>query len=360
MSKIRVLVVDDAVVVRRMLSDELAGDPALEVAGTAANGRIALAKIPQLNPDVLVLDLEMSEMDGLQTLAALRRIDTRLPVILFSGHGPRNDALVVEALALGANDYVAKPQGGLQGSQATQYIREQLIPKIKALQHHATEWEGPLAQTPSPRRYPSCARVEIVAIGLSTGGPNALARLLPALPAVFPVPVVIVQHMPPAFTRMLAERLAARSALKVGEASSGAVLQAGDVWLAPGNHHLVLARDGESIRLRTHQGPPENSCRPSVDVLFSSVAETYGPSALAVVLTGMGQDGLRGCERIREAGGQVLVQDEATSVVWGMPGYVARAGLANQVLPLDGLAPEIIQRVRRGRLRMTNEMTKDQ
>jgi two-component system chemotaxis response regulator CheB len=349
MNKLRVLVVDDAVVVRRLLSDELAGDPALEVAGTAANGRIALAKIPQLHPDVVILDLEMAEMDGLQTLTALRRSHPRLPVIVFSGHGPRSDDVVVEALALGANDYVAKPEGGIRGNDARQCIHEQLIPRIKAFQHAALDVSPFAARPASERAYPSCSRVEVVAIGLSTGGPNALARLLPALPAEFPVPVVIVQHMPPTFTQMLADRLASRSVVSVREAVSGQPLRPGEAWLAPGDYHLVLARDGDTVRLRTHQGAPENSCRPSADVLFTSVAETYGSSALAVVLTGMGQDGLRGCERIREAGGQVLVQDEATSVVWGMPGFVARAGLADQILPLDQLAPEIIQRVRRGR-----------
>jgi two-component system chemotaxis response regulator CheB len=191
--------------------------------------------------------------------------------------------------------------------------------------------------------------VEVVAIGASTGGPNALAALFPAFPADFPVPIVIVQHMPPVFTGRLAERLSLLSSVETEEAENGELVRLGRAWLAPGDYHMALARDAEAIRLRTHQGPPENSCRPSVDVLFRSVAEVYGPGVLAVILTGMGQDGLRGCERIRAVGGQVLAQDAATSVVWGMPGAVARAGLADVVLPLDQLGMEIVRRVLKGR-----------
>ena len=192
-------------------------------------------------------------------------------------------------------------------------------------------------------------RIEIVAIGVSTGGPNALAALLPTLPQDLPVPVVIVQHMPPLFTRLLAERLNAQSALSVHEGSAGVTLEAGHVWLAPGDYHMEMGREGLAVRLRLQHGPPENSCRPAVDVLFRSVVKTYGAGTLAVILTGMGQDGLRGCEQVVEAGGQVLVQDEASSVVWGMPGFVARSGLADQVLPLDALGGEIVRRVRLGR-----------
>jgi two-component system chemotaxis response regulator CheB len=192
--------------------------------------------------------------------------------------------------------------------------------------------------------------IDIVAIGASTGGPEALATVLPFLPASCPVPVVIVQHMPPYFTKKLAERLSAEGNIPVQEATPGATLLPGTAWLAPGNYHMVLAREGTAVRLRLHQGPPENSCRPSVDVLFRSVAEAFGRHGLAVVLTGMGRDGLRGCERIRQIGGQVLAQDKASSVVWGMPGFVAQAGLANEVLSLDQLGPEIVRRLGSGRL----------
>jgi two-component system chemotaxis response regulator CheB len=351
MPKIRILVVDDAVVFRRLVSDELSADPALEVVGTAANGRIALAKVPQVNPDLVILDVEMPEMDGLETLRELRKTYPRLPVIMFSALTERGAEATLDALALGATDYFTKPTnvGGLDAS--LEVIRTQLIPEIKAL----------CAKTPGGAALPAVARtgaaappppafrpgaIQVVAIGASTGGPNALAEIFPRLPADFPVPIVLVQHMPPMFTRLLAERLTAQSAIRVQEGTSGAVLQSGQAWIAPGDHHMIVVRDCTQVRLLVHQDPPENSCRPAVDVLLRSVAQTYGPNALSVILTGMGQDGLRGCEHVREAGGQVLAQDEVTSVVWGMPGYVARAGLADRVLPLNLIADEVLRRVR--------------
>jgi two-component system chemotaxis response regulator CheB len=357
MSKIRVLVVDDAVVVRRLVSDILASDPEIEVVGTAANGRIALAKIPQVNPDLVTLDVEMPDMNGLEVLAALRKTHPRLPVIMFSTLTQRGAAATLDALALGANDYVTKPANVGSVQEAMQRIREELIPKIKSFCGRKQQpspsvlrlLSTPRTTTPPPtRKTTSPSRVEIVAIGVSTGGPNALADLLPALPGNFPVPIVIVQHMPPLFTRLLAERLNTKSAIGVSEATAGSVLSPGHAWIALGDFHMALERDTRGNRLRLHQGPPENSCRPAVDVLFRSVAEIYGAGVLSVVLTGMGQDGLRGCEQIKEAGGQVLAQDEASSVVWGMPGFVARAGLADKILPLNELAFEITRRVNRG------------
>jgi len=354
MGKIRILLVDDAVVVRRMLSDVLNDDPMIEVAGTAPNGVIALAKLPQLNPDLVILDVEMPEMDGLQTLAALRKTHRRLPVIMFSTLTQRGATATLDALALGANDYVTKPANVGSVAVAMQRIREQLIPRVKLLCGR-----GPApapAAAPRPALHPPVSRplsptgrVEAVLIGVSTGGPNALAEVIPSLPADLPVPVLIVQHMPPIFTRLLAERLDAQSAVRVAEGSDRAKVEPGEVWLAPGDYHMEAVRDGAAVRLRLQQGPPENSCRPAVDVLFRSAAAAYGAGVLAVVLTGMGQDGLRGCEAVREAGGQVYAQDEATSVVWGMPGFVARAGLADRVLPLGEVGPTIVARVYKGR-----------
>jgi two-component system chemotaxis response regulator CheB len=342
MPKIRVLIVDDAVVFRRLLSETLAADPALEVAGTAANGRIALAKMPQLNPDLVVLDVEMPEMDGLATLAELRKAYPRLPVIMFSALTERGAAATLDALALGASDYFTKP--ATEGMAASlEVVREQLIPKIKALCAAPPAPRPCVAAPPAPSAK---APVEAVAVAASTGGPNALAELFAALPRDFPVPLLIVQHMPPMFTRLLAERLTAQGGIPVEEGRTGALVQPGRAWIAPGDHHMIVTRDGTQARLLLHQDPPENSCRPAADVLLRSVARAYGPRALAVVLTGMGQDGLRGCEAVREAGGQALAQDEATSVVWGMPGFVARAGLADRVLPLSLIGGEIVQRVR--------------
>ena len=352
MRKIRILVVDDSVVIRRMVSDALAADPELEVAGSAANGHIALSKIPQVNPDLLTLDIEMPEMDGLEALRELRKTYTKLPVIMFSTLTERGASATLDALALGANDYVTKPSNVGSASVALERIREELIPKIKALCRvsppPAIALPKPAA---APRVFPKIeargvgAPAEIVAIGVSTGGPNALAEVIPQLPASLPVPVVIVQHMPPIFTKLLAERLAAKSQIRVEEGRPGERLEPGRAWVAPGDFHMAVERKGSGVQLVTHRQPPENSCRPAVDVLFRSVAEAYGPRALGVVMTGMGQDGLRGSERIREAGGRVLAQDEATSVVWGMPGFVAHAGLAEKVLPLSQIAAEIVLRV---------------
>jgi len=352
MGKIRVLVVDDSVVVRRIVSDALSTDPDVMVVGSAPSGRIALAKIPQISPDLITLDIEMPDMDGLETLVALRKDYPRLPVIMFSTLTRRGATSTLDALAAGASDYVTKPTG-LTGPAATAFIQTELLPRVKALCPRAA---APAAPSPRPAARPRVAAsavvprpaggpIDVLAIGVSTGGPNALADLLPALPADFPVPVVIVQHMPPMFTRLLAERLDSRCALHVTEAVPGDVVEPGGVWLAPGDYHMVVRRDGVGVRIATHQGPQENSCRPSVDVLFRSVAEVYGERALAVVLTGMGQDGLLGSERLGETGARILVQDEATSVVWGMPGFVANAGLADAVLPLPALGPVIVRRV---------------
>jgi two-component system chemotaxis response regulator CheB len=346
-AKIRVLVVDDAAVFRRVVADELSADPAIEVVGTAANGRIALAKLPQLNPDLVVLDIEMPELDGLATLKEIRKAYPKLPVIMFSALTERGAAASLDALALGATDYFPKPAGGLD--ESLRVLREELVPEIKALcGRPATPVVAPAAPV-APASTVLTGRVDVVAVAASTGGPNALADLFAGLPADLPVPVVIVQHMPPMFTRLLAERLSARHQLRAEEGRAGGALRPGHAWVAPGGQHMAVARDGAEVRVVLTQDPPENSCRPAADVLFRSVAQVFGPSALAVVLTGMGQDGLRGCEAIRAAGGRVLVQDEATSVVWGMPGFVARAGLADRVMPLALIAPELVRRVRVGR-----------
>jgi two-component system, chemotaxis family, protein-glutamate methylesterase/glutaminase len=358
MRKIRILVVDDSVVIRRMVTDALAADPALEVAGSAANGRIALSKIPQVNPDLITLDIEMPEMDGLEALRELRKTYTKLPVIMFSTLTERGASATLDALALGANDYVTKPSNVGSATAALERIREQLIPKIKAhcplISPSGLKPAAALPKSPAAPRAKLDTRgpgapVEIVAIGVSTGGPNALAEVIPQLPASLPVPVVIVQHMPPIFTKLLAERLSSKSQIRVEEGQPGQTLEPGRAWVAPGDFHMAVERGKAGVHLITHRQPPENSCRPAVDVLFRSVAEVYGPRALGVVMTGMGQDGLRGSERIREAGGQVLAQDEATSVVWGMPGFVAQAGLAEKVLPLNQIASEIVLRVSESR-----------
>jgi two-component system, chemotaxis family, protein-glutamate methylesterase/glutaminase len=271
-------------------------------------------------------------------------------VIMFSSLTQKAAATTLEALALGATDYVTKPaQTGSREASAA-HVRDQLIPKIKAFggtralstltpdrQKVTRLWSAPRVTR---------APIEVIVVGASTGGPNALADIFGALPADLPVPVLIVQHMPPVFTQLLAERLTGRGPLKFHEAKDGDVLRPGEVWIAPGNYHMRVERLGAQLHnvVRLDQGPPENSCRPAVDVLFRSAAEIYGDRALAVVLTGMGQDGLKGAEKLRAGGAQIIAQDERTSVVWGMPGFVARAGLAESVLPLDEIAREMTHR----------------
>ncbi|MCZ7527732.1 MAG: chemotaxis response regulator protein-glutamate methylesterase [Acidimicrobiia bacterium] len=352
MGKVRVLVVDDSVVIRRMLTEILSGDPSVEVVGTASNGRIAVQKITQIQPDVVVMDVEMPEMNGLEALAEMRKTHARLPIIMFSTLTTRGGTATLDALALGATDYVAKPanMGSVQAS--IDRIREELLPKVKVLggAPNVVAATAPAAAPSAPApvrrpRPPGPTRVDIVAIGVSTGGPKALGEIIPRLPGDLPVPIVIVQHMPPIFTGLLAERLDATSALEVREAHEADRVTAGRVLIAPGDFHLRVVQRGDGVHAQLDQGPPENSCRPAVDVLFRSVAEVYGSSALAVVLTGMGQDGLRGAEVLVEAGGRVVAQDERTSVVWGMPGFVARAGLAEDLVPLDVVASEIVRRV---------------
>jgi two-component system chemotaxis response regulator CheB len=357
--RIRVLVVDDSVVIRRLVAHALEEDPDIQVVGAAANGSIALQRIPQYNPDVLTLDIEMPEMDGLETLRHLRREFPQVRVIMFSTLTERGADATFEALALGASDYVPKAsnEGSLDRSMAR--LREELIPKIKqffilpggnraaAKPEPAQVQSTPLVWRSSPVLPPSKLRPRVVVIGVSTGGPNALGAILPQFPAEFPLPILIVQHMPPLFTQFLAERLSNSCHLPVKEASQGDPVAAGLIFIAPGNFHMKVAGLGADTRVFLDQSPPQNSCRPSVDALFASIGEVYGGAVIAVILTGMGQDGLRGAEILKAQGAGILAQDEASSVVWGMPGAVVNAGLADRVLPLDQVVPEILRRVDR-------------
>ncbi len=348
MPPIRILVVDDSVVIRKVLGEALAADPEIEVVGTAADGNIALAKLPLMKPDLVTLDVEMPGKSGIETLMEIRKIYPKLPVIMFSTLTARGAAVTLDALSLGASDYVTKPSNTGSVEKTRAKIQAELIPKIKALCCGKAATPVAASMAHKPQRPASIVRpqlmnkIDVLAIGTSTGGPNALATLLPELPKDLPVPVVIVQHMPPLFTRFLAERLDKQCAMRIQEGSAGEVLKPGVAWIAPGDFHMQVAKgEGKNFQLKLSQEPPENSCRPAVDVLFRSVAKIYGPNVLAVVLTGMGSDGVRGSEAIKAVGGQVLVQDEASSVVWGMPGQVAAAGWADAMFPLNEMAGEI-------------------
>ncbi len=367
--RIRVLIVDDSVVMRRLLRTVVCSDANLEVAGTAADGASALNSLALNHPDVILLDVEMPVMDGLATLRELRRRGNRMPVIMCSSLTQRGAKVTIEALASGASDYVTKPSGQSGREAAVHTLAQELIPRIHALTNSSpsqSRYQSLLQPQPvfprvartapfpavalpanAPHRPLSISSTPaVVAIGVSTGGPAALDVLLPGLPSNFPLPVLIVQHMPELFTRLFAERLNGRCNLRVREASEGDPVSAGTIYITRGNWHLealAASLPNAPPSLRLSQGPLENHCRPAVDVLFRSVAKVYGSGVLAVVLTGMGSDGMLGCRMIREQGGSVLAQDEASSTVWGMPGAVVGGGLAHRVLPLDVIAPEILR-----------------
>jgi two-component system chemotaxis response regulator CheB len=357
----RILIVDDSAVMRSLLRSVVSLDSGLEVAGTAADGDSALKIIASVHPDLILLDVEMPVMDGLVTLKQLRARGNRMPVIMCSSLTQRGAKVTIEALAGGASDYVTKPAGQSGREEALRTLAQELIPKIHALTGPAIASPQPVfsgaprVAAPVPIALPQrhqqiTAPPAVLAIGVSTGGPAALDVLLPAFPANFPLPILIVQHMPELFTKLFAERLDGRCPLRVREAVEGAPVSPGTIHIARGNWHLeVLAasRMGLPYTLHLTQGPPENHCRPAVDTLFRSLASLYGSGVLAVVLTGMGSDGLSSCRTIREQGGTVLAQDRATSTVWGMPGVVANAGLAHKVLPLNEIAPEILRIVSR-------------
>ena len=344
-----------------MMTRLLVEEVDFEVVGFAANGLVALAQDALLKPDVITLDVEMPVMDGLQALRELRVRGSCAKVIMFSALTGVGAASTIDALMSGANDYVTKPAGDTAESEVEK-LRGELVPKIRQFfnsrtslfSSHVVKPQG-LGARPGMRlcndethtlsKPKMREQAAIVAIGVSTGGPTALMTLLPRLEADFPVPVVIVQHMPPVFTAQLAARLCAVCKLEVVEAAEGMLVERGRVLIAPGDFHLRLVRRGREVVVALDQGERENSCRPAADVLFRSVGEVYGGRVVAVVLTGMGQDGLRGAVELKERGAIVLAQDRASSVVWGMPGAVAEAGVADEVLSLDEVAAAITRQV---------------
>ncbi len=389
MSKlIRVLIADDSSVTRRILTEALNLESDMEIVGAAQNGEEAIAFFKAQKPDVILLDIDMPTMNGIEALKNLRAQNDSIPVIMFSTLTVRGGEATLDALAAGATDYVAKPSGSGHVDKALAFLKQEVIPKIRLwgsrykARAEKLGLAAPAAGTPTPptpaatglpRREAIAPRgnaaftvnggkaagpvvangnrrrnlpVSVLAIGSSTGGPNALADLLALLPQDLGIPVVIVQHMPPVFTQLLAERLDRSCRLTVREGFDGAVLRPNEAWIAPGDYHMVVSREGTTTVLRTNKNAAENSCRPAVDVLFRSVADVYGGNSLAVVLTGMGRDGTIGCQALSKHGAGILVQDEASSVVWGMPRSVAEAGLAEGILNIRDLAAAISTRVR--------------
>lgn len=354
MSAIRVFLVDDTAAVRHILTQILEEDPDIIVVGTASDGRQGLERLQRVDADLLILDVEMPGMGGLEMLKELKVSRPELPVLVFSSITERGAMVTIEALSLGASDYVPKPAMVGTAAEARDYIKSSLLGKIKTLLKHSSRPSTTSAPLPRPvaahlqhQRIP--ARVDLVVIGSSMGGPRALGHLIPALPADFPVPILVVQHMPAVFTRALASRLNQNASLNVAECDSSQHAEPGQVWLAAGDYHMTVDKQGSETLIAPLRTEPVNFCRPAVDILFASAAKHYGANVLAVVMTGMGQDGLEGCRQLAKAGAQILVQDQPTSAVWGMPGVVSRAGLACAELPLHEIAPEILRRVNRGR-----------
>lgn len=356
---IEVMVVDDSAVIRRFVTEVLTAEPDIVVNQTAQNGQLALARLEAHQPDVVILDIEMPVLDGLSTLEQLRKAWPDLPVVMFSTLTTRGASATLDALALGATDYVSKPSrlGDLETARAV--VAAELVPVVRSCaavrRSRLSFAKRTTAPTPTAPPVPARplarsvrrSRAEVLVIASSTGGPHALGEVIPKLPATLPVPVLVVQHMPELFTELLADRLGARSALKVHHGADGMAVEPGNVYVAPGGKHLFVRRAGPLCVLGTNDDAPENSVRPAADVLFRSAAAHFGAGVLGLVLTGMGCDGLAGSRAIREAGGCVYVQDEASSVVWGMPGSVAKEGLAEAAIPLGEIAGVLTQQLQR-------------
>jgi len=360
--KLRALVVDDTSLFRRIISDALALLPDVEVVGTAPNGKIALERIASLSPDLITLDIEMPEMGGLEVLDALKSRGMKCGVVVVSALTLKGGDLTIRALERGAFDFITKPSGGDPQTNLTA-ISNSLAPIVSA---YRRRWEiqtilrstSAMPVTPSVRptipsslpaqaSAPVSKKADLVLIGISTGGPNALAKMLPALPANFPVPILIVQHMPPLFTKSMATSLAAKCRVTVKEAEDNETIRPAAVYIAPGGRHMKIAPGPKGeINLSITDDPLENNCRPSVDYLFRSVANGFTGSTTAVIMTGMGSDGVLGLRLLKRKNCHIIAQDEASCVVYGMPGEAVKAGVVDIITPLDRIAEEISRSVK--------------
>lgn len=352
----RIMLVDDSAVIRGLTARWLEADPAIKVVASVSGGELALSAVRRNQPDVVVLDIEMPGMDGITLLPKLLELDPGLKIIMFSTLTQKSASISLKALASGAADYVPKPSSRAEMHQATDFRRD-LVNKVKALgAARRSSQSSDLKSRDLRPRAPAIAAAakktitlcrpgllapRVLAIGSSTGGPKALFKLFESLKNSIRLPIFITQHMPPMFTTILAENLGRVSGAPCAEAIDGEEVQKGHIYVAPGDHHMTVEIDDRTKYIRLNQGPPVHYCRPAVDPMFQSVAAAFDGLVLGVVLTGMGSDGLEGGRTLVEAGGTMIAQDEATSVVWGMPGAAAQGGVCSAVLPLEEIGPAI-------------------
>ncbi|MSR32985.1 MAG: chemotaxis-specific protein-glutamate methyltransferase CheB [Gemmataceae bacterium] len=346
---IRVLIADDSAVVRRVLQTTLEGSSEFSLAGAARDGKEALELARKTRPDLVILDVDMPHFSGLEVLAELKKENPDLPVIIFSSLVQRGSEVTLDAISMGAGDYFCKPVTG-NAEETVAILKKALLPRIKACVQINLSTSGITTLPLSARMKTAATKLkshpELLVIGCSAGGPDALRVLLNSLPVPFPLPGLIVQHMPPGFTANLAEFLALQTRHAVVEAKDGMELAAGKFLLAPGDFHMKLLKIGCKHQVQIHQGPEENFCRPSVDTTLRSAIKHFRSKVLAVILTGMGQDGLAGCRELFQIGGTILVQDKASSVVWGMPGAVYLEGLAAEAVSIQTLGAAITSQLK--------------
>jgi two-component system chemotaxis response regulator CheB len=343
---VQVMVVDDSAVVRGLVSRRIDMEPDMQVCCSAANGAMALVELQRHAVDVIILDIEMPIMDGMTALPKLLAQKPGVKVLIASSLSRRNAEISLKALHLGAADYLGKPDANL----STEDFNRELVAKVRAIAPRAARPLSPAPMTAVPSEpvrlvQASGKPVQAIAIGGSTGAPPLLIKLFERLSPTMRQPIFVTQHMPATFTTILAEQIGRAAGRPCAEAVNGQPVEAGKIYVAPGGWHMTVARQGVQVVTRLDQGPQENFCRPAVDPMLRGLAEVYGNGLLAVILTGMGCDGAKGCEAVAKVGGRFVVQDEATSVVWGMPGAAARTGLAERVLAFDAIAPFLNQTI---------------
>lgn len=337
-----VILIDDSPVIHKLIQSLLKDDPFIDLVQCFENGYQALKKIDEIKPDAVILDIEMPIMDGLQTLEVLQKKKINIPVIVFASMTDRSIQVTLEALTKGAVDFILKPSQINNTAKSLDEVKNDLLVKLHKIIQQTDHSQNTLKNTPFQNdSFSTHQSIEILTIASSTGGPKALEVLLSKFSKDFPVPILVAQHMPEVFTKYLAKTLDKKSSLKVEEAYHGAQIKAGEVWIAPGGRHM-LVEDQKGVKtIKISNDAPVNSCRPSADILFCSVGQSYKSKSLAIVLTGMGKDGLEGSRYLKQRNGRVIIQDQESSVIWGMPGAVCQAGLADQIYSIEDMAEHV-------------------